>query len=394
MAFAQEHLKVNEDTTRALLTQENILKNLETIYGELAVTGPDIFGQTESANAFIQSLVDQVSAQEREADTLQRLQGLRGRERASLEAQIELQSLFAKESDRASRVVELAQVRATEAQRQFNEASTALPQTASDAQRAYVTSLRASAIETQNARVEAEVYRHELISLGIDIDTLAAKSGEAAGTIASLSGEAVNYLAFVGELAESGVRNIEDAIIGTLGSAEFTFRQFAGAIIEDLGRIIIRATITANILRALGIGAGGEFTGGGLFGAIGIGPTPAAHSGGVADNLFQRRSGPLRANERFIRVEKDEEIITRRDPRHRYNLPSYHFGGVVGRGGDAPILGEVDIMVSLENRSSTPLRATQTTQRIDGRRHIVGVVLEDIRDNGPIAQALGSGGGF
>ena len=51
-------------------------------------------------------------------------------------------------------------------------------------------------------------------------------------------------------------------------------------------------------------------------------------------------------------------------------------------------------MVALENRSSTPLRATQTTQRVDGRRHIVGVVLEDLRDNGPIAQALGSGGGF
>ena len=157
-------------------------------------------------------------------------------------------------------------------------------------------------------------------------------------------------------------------------------------------RIIVRATFTANLLRFLGLGAGGEATGGGFLGRLGLGGGGASgqvfrlHEGGIAGS-GQRYRGALGSRETLAVLERGEEVLTREDPRHRYNigdllsrLPRYHEGGVVG--GDRRTGQPMNFRIEIQNRSATPQEIVQTTQRIDMDQRVITIILDDARKKG------------
>ena len=201
------------------------------------------------------------------------------------------------------------------------------------------------------------------------------------------------------ELATSGVNAIENAIVTLVTTGEGNFRDFANSILQDLARILTRAIITANILRALGIGAGGGLTGGGLLSFL----APQAHDGGVAGHLPDRHTGPLRSRETVAVLEKGEEVITRGDPRHRWNfgtqtdasmrswvnsLPRFHDGGVVGGGRGGSGAGESNFKLEIINQTAQPIEAQAGDQRIDLDGMVQSVIIRDARRNGPITRTL------
>ena len=103
---------------------------------------------------------------------------------------------------------------------------------------------------------------------------------------------------------------------------------------------------------------------------------------------------------------KEEEVLTRGDPRHRYNigaqttdslrawvrsLPRYHDGGVVGGDGgyrSGGGLGEMNVSINLQNNSNTNLAVTSVNNEQHGRNFILGVVIDDISRGGAIARSL------
>ena len=121
------------------------------------------------------------------------------------------------------------------------------------------------------------------------------------------------------------------------------------------------------------------------------------HEGGVAGATARRHQGPLRSNESLAVLERGEEVLTRGDPRHRYNfgslselmsrLPRYHDGGIVG-GGRGGRGARMDFKLEIINQTQAPLEIASTTQRFDGQREVVSVILEDLNRSGPIAKAM------
>lgn len=153
----------------------------------------------------------------------------------------------------------------------------------------------------------------------------------------------------------SGLRTIEDTLVQVTTTGKFTFSEFANSVIADIARIAIRQNITGPIAKAVGGLDFGNILGG-IFGASATAPqynvgnsiVPGIYHGGgiVSDKPTVTRSLPaelwrnaprfhtgrvpgLAANERAVVVEDDEEILTSRNPRHRWNI------GRAGNGGSS-----------------------------------------------------------
>ena len=195
------------------------------------------------------------------------------------------------------------------------------------------------------------------------------------------------------EYIADGVQRLEDAFVRLISTGEFSFRDFVNAVVADIARIAVRLSITLPLLNIFStfFGAGIASTGGGFSGAaLGGGSLPpqlqnllpTLHSGGIIDGSMGR--------EQLVVLERGEEVLTRNDPRHRYNsgqssflsrLTRYHDGGVVGGGSGTP-----NVSLELINRSNSQLQIEDAGQRVEGGRLVQQVVLSDLRRNGPIAQ--------
>ena len=74
--------------------------------------------------------------------------------------------------------------------------------------------------------------------------------------------ETGSRFALATQLATSGVNSLENSLVTLATTGKASFRDFANSLLQDLSRILIRATITANILRALGVSSSGGIDGG------------------------------------------------------------------------------------------------------------------------------------
>ena len=194
----------------------------------------------------------------------------------------------------------------------------------------------------------------------------------------------------------------------SLATSTSTAGASVAAAITGAGTGVAAAISAAGVAAAAAISAAGA--GAGILGVL--------HSGGIVGPpqrlpSFQRRSFPssLRRNERFAILEDDEEVLTRRDPRHRWNfgrysraemaawvrgLPRYHEGGVVGgdTGSRSGMMSNAQFMpggvdVRITNRSQrAELEATDVDVDINGGRFIVDIVVDDLNRRGPIAQGV------
>ena len=400
-AHAKANLRLDIDSLETQIRAQNIARNAQALAAPLDLAPPDLRGQASAAADFLRQLESRVDAQEREALQLERLARLRGVDRAELEASFEILNAFADRRIQAAEAVSKAEERQIVTRRELKNVTESLSGERDSSGRILAAS-RASA-EAVRALEEAKALREEIERLGPAAIKSAEAYARAAGQIAELQIESADLLRVANDLAASGVRGIEDALVKLTTEGGISFREFANSIVADLLRIIYRATVTVALLRALGIGTGGSLTGGGLLGRIGggggsggSGQVISLHEGGIAGATARRHQGPLRANESLAVLERGEEVLTRSDPRHQFNfgslsdlisrLPRYHEGGIVGGGRSGS--GRMNVSFEIINRSQAPLGVAETTQRYDGKREVVSIILEDLNRTGPIAQAM------
>ena len=191
------------------------------------------------------------------------------------------------------------------------------------------------------------------------------------------------------ELAASSVtgafHSMEDALVDFVRTGKLEFSSLANSIVADLARIAIRQSITGPLFGWLsGLGAGGESFGagdwwawnhaGGVAGALGgvrrylphgaFADAPRFHRGGIA--------GQLRPDEVPTILQRGEEIIPESNPRHIRNAgmqsPSVH--------------------IEFVNRGTPQRQVGNATTRWDGRRWVVGIVVDDLSRGGPIRRAI------
>ena len=404
LSYSKENLKLDIASLDAQVRAQNIAKNARSLASPLTLDPPDLRGQAIAAADFLRQLELRVDTQEREELQLEKLARLRRVDRAELEASFEILNQFADAKLRADERILKAEERLVKTTRALAEVRASVSGREDSSDR--ILAARRASASAERALAEAKALREEFELLGPAAIRAAEAYGRATGQIAQTQIDSADLLQVANDLAESGVRGIEDALVKLTTEGGVSFREFANSIIADLLRIIYRATVTVALLRALGVGTGGSLTGEGLLGRIGlgggsggVGETIKLHKGGIAGDPAQRHQGLLRANERVAVLEKGEEVLTRRDPRHRYNfgslsdlisrLPRYHEGGIVGGGSRGPG-SKSDVKFEIINRTLAPLEIAETTQRYDGRQEVVSIILEDLNRTGPIAKAMRS----
>ncbi len=257
--------------------------------------------------------------------------------------------------DRLSRAAMAAEIR-REAQglnRQYD------PNAAYDQETARLQELQATGLLTRRT-IEEYTRESEQRRLEASRD---ATDGMIAG-LRSYAREATNAGQAAAQGMASGLRTIEDTLVQLATTGQITWGNMVNSMIADLARLAIRKNITGPIADALGgINWGGIF--GNLFGGGsnpaatstgGYGVTPPTvstgymHRGGMGSDVATfTRSMPielwlnaprhhtgrvpgLASNERAVIIEEDEEILTSRNPRHRWNIGRATGGSGYGGG--------------------------------------------------------------
>lgn len=161
------------------------------------------------------------------------------------------------------------------------------------------------------------------------------------------------------------------------------FRDLARTIISMLIEIQIRKAMAGVIDSFISPAGGGGGTDPGAGDIFGVTNVATAHSGGIAGRIAASRLVP-------------SGLFA--------NAPRLHSGGLVP--GEVPIIakegegvftpdqmramggGVQSVRVELHNSGGQEKRVVSATPRMDGNELVIGVVLEDLDRNGPIAQGL------
>jgi lambda family phage tail tape measure protein len=237
------------------------------------------------------------------------------------------------------------------------------------------------------------------------------------GMIAGLrryADEAMNAGAAAADGVKRGVQTMEDALVQFVTTGQISVGNLANSIIADFARVAIRQTVTGPLSSILGSVVGSLFGGGsntGGFATVGSGAGVTngvpnffgMHDGGIVgrDASFRRAIDPrhfdnapryhrggipgLGPNERAIIALDEEEVLTRSDPRHRWNLGS-------GSGGSAMVAAPV-VNLKLVN-NGPPMDAQQGQTTPDGRGGWNVELILDAVDEGMAQRASAGRGKF
>lgn len=195
--------------------------------------------------------------------------------------------------------------------------------------------------------------------------------------------------------------SMEDAAVQFAMTGKFSFSDLARSIIADLIRIQARATmapITSRLAGLFGIsgGTGQSFS----EMAVAADINSAGLGGFAKGGVF---SGAPSLHD-YVNTVRDTPTFFGFDRLH-----AYASGGVFAEAGPEAVMplsrdsqgrlgvraetgaSSVSVKVEVTNQSSQPVDARASTPRWDGQQYVVGVVLSDLRNNGPIRQALAMG---
>lgn len=409
-------LRVNEEAIARAVERQREAR-IAAALAEPTAVPPDTSAAVRSAADFTRALEEQVRLRAVAAERAREIAEAPAAIRPQLQAAFQI--LEAGEREQSRRRAELARATdaAADAERRYQAARQAVQAAGADATAEQVALLEATRAQAVAAAEQAAQAEAASDAFDGQVDAIGRLASRTAALTAAQRQVATGTLRVedVVELATSGVRRFEDALVNLATGGSTSFGRFRDAILADLTRILTRVVITRNALIALGVGPGGDLQPGGFlarvlgafagsFGGAPPGVPPAvAHSGGIVGALPRFAGRPLRANERIVVTESGEEILTRRDPRHRYNLsgvlaalvarmPRYHDGGVVDgpRGALAGAgAGAMSVRVEIENRGSGPeQRVADASATTDLRGLVIGIALEDIDRNGPLGQAI------
>jgi hypothetical protein len=183
-------------------------------------------------------------------------------------------------------------------------------------------------------------------------------------------GSMVENAANTGRLVEGAFTNafsaMEDAFVSFAKTGKLDFKSMADSIISDIIRIQVRQQM-AGWVKA-GISALGSY-----FGAPATATAPASAPAALPSYDVGTDYVPA---DMLALIHKGEAIIPADQNR------GYTGGGV----GAAP----QSVRVELVNQTSQPSQAVSAAPRFDADGMVVRVVLQDLRNNGPIRQAMGA----
>lgn len=182
----------------------------------------------------------------------------------------------------------------------------------------------------------------------------------------------------------------QETLVEFARTGELSFGRLVDSMIADLARLALQQAVIGPLAQLLGGLVGG---GGGLAGAPlgdGSGFAGFAHGGGIAGRLAVRRPVPALA---FA------------------GAPRLHRGGLAGdevpailRRGEGVFTpeqmaalgprGPMSVEVRIANEGGQRIEARGAEAQIDGDRLIVGVIVDDIANNGAVAGALANSFGL
>lgn len=264
------------------------------------------------------------------------------------------------------------------------------PQVAYDQDAARLRELQASGVLTARTVAEAtKQYEQQRLDASRD-----PTDGMIAG-VRRYADEAMNAGKAAADGVISGLRTIEDTIVQVAMTGQISWSNMVNSMIADLIRLAARKAITGPIADALG-----GINWGSIFG--GSGGTPAAtsgtgagvtaptvstgyfHGGGMAGSPMLSRQMPawlfasaprlhgggmLGARERPAVLLDDEEVLTSRNPRHRWN-----FGRAFGDGG-----GERRTEVHIHPPAGHQTRQQETD--LGGGNNRIEIFIEKLKDS-------------
>ena len=243
-----------------------------------------------------------------------------------------------------------------------------------------------------------------LAAIGVEVGTAITTSAQAASTALSTAIISSSEALVAVNAAATAESTATAAAIQAAGGASSAAIQVAGqtasGAIAASGQAVSVAIQTAGQAAAAAIGAANA----------GAGAFSLFHGGGIAGYPRQLRSlrQGLGPREMLAVLLKDEEILTRSDPRHRWNagkfsgqqissfmrsLPRFHEGGIAGAGrGGAMMSGEGGLPQSIRweliNESGQQLELVDNGTRIDMDEIVMSAILRNARRNGQMMQAL------
>jgi hypothetical protein len=167
-----------------------------------------------------------------------------------------------------------------------------------------------------------------------------------------------------------------DAMTGKLKSLGDYIKSFLLSVARAIANIMAQQA-AAGILSGLGFGSPAPAGG---VAVSPYGPAPQLHSGGYIPRFH---IGGLSSDERAAILQTGEYVVSRKGVAALDRINS----------GDAGNGGGVNVVVNVENNSSQPVDAKSSGTKFDGQKYIVGVVLTDIEQGGPIRHAISGLGG-
>lgn len=244
----------------------------------------------------------------------------------------------------------------------------------------------------QNATV-TDAQREKINQLADAMEAAARRQRESHSQLLSFARDGMDAVKQIDQLAVSSFSNLENAFAGFVTgtkTAKDAFHDMAIAILADLTRMIVRMQVTAPLARAIGGAFGGGASSAGIStgtvaaggqGIVGVAPFAVGHSGGLATELSGRRWASVddfigaprfhdgkepwdSSSEMPAIIRKDEEVITRADPRHILN----------GGGGGAP---PINLSIQIDARGADTAGLNSAVDRLRGE--LPGIVIKTVQ---------------
>jgi len=123
----------------------------------------------------------------------------------------------------------------------------------------------------EEGKIDLDQYNNGLISLGENLSGIEALSLGAEQGLRNVAKTAGNVAQQISQGFTNAFKTLENSILDFIKTGEFNFAKFTQAILDDLARIIIRASIIAPLAQGIlniGAGAGAASGGGGSVGQL------------------------------------------------------------------------------------------------------------------------------
>ena len=251
----------------------------------------------------------------------------------------------------------------------------------------------AYSLEKEREGVMAGTAAHAELMAQYDANRAASRSWEAGASeafadYADAAGDAASQAK---QVFSSMADGMTDTLTEFFMTGKLGWQDFANDVVRQLVRIQMQKAVAGVVTSALSY-EGFQFD---AFGPSTIG---TMHVGGVVGDPFKQTTtvdpavfagatryhvggiAGLKPGEVPAVLMRGEEVLTEDDPRHIANLSAVS----PAAGNSQPPVVQVNVI----NQSSQPVNASASQPKWDGQQWVIGVVLDDLRRDGPLRRAI------